>query len=130
MTLTSVSEINTLIASLKPSKSSGLDGVSNVLIKRLPPKAVKLLNIIFNNWLQLNYFPKVFKKAKVIAIPKPNKCKNNPCNYRLISLLSSLGKLYEKIIHKRLCALIANTFGFKKQHSAVHQINRIEYSPN
>ena len=91
-----------------------------------------LINIIFNNCLQLNYLPKVFKKAKVIAILKPNKTKNNPCNYRPISLLSSLGKLYEKIIHKRLCAAIANTsiianeqFGFKKQHSAVHQINRI-----
>lgn len=129
---TSLNELNFLIASLRATKSPGLDDVSNVLIKNLPPKAVQLLVIIFNSCLKVNYFPKHFKKAKVIAILKPNKPKYDPSSYRPISLLSNLGKLLEKIIQKRLCDFTENTsiiaseqFGFKKQHSAVHQVSRI-----
>lgn len=130
--LISFNEINSLISQLNATKSPGLDDVSNILIKNLPSKAVQCIMIIFNSCLKISYFPSHFKKAKVIAIPKPNKPKHNPNSYRPISLLSNLGKLFEKVIRNRIHDFIENTsiivneqFGFKKQHSAVHQINRI-----
>lgn len=129
---TTIEELNYYITSLKSTKSPGLDEVSNNLIKNLPQQAVKLLANIFNSCLKLNYFPTQFKRTKVVAILKPNKPKHCPKSYRPISLLSNLGKLFEKIILNRLNDSIGNLsliakeqFGFKKGHSAVHQINRI-----
>lgn len=130
---TSLAELNSLIKSLKNSKSAGLDNISNILIKNLPPRAIQLLGNIFNNCIKLNYFPKAFKRAKVIPIHKPNKPKTDPTSYRPISLLSNIGKLYERIIQIRLnefvsdnSILAAEQFGFRKEHSAVHQIYRIK----
>lgn len=130
---TSLDELSIIIHSLKSSKSPGLDNISNLLIKNLPMKAFRLLVTVFNSCIRLNYFPKVFKQAKVIAVPKPNKPKTDPKNYRPISLLSNIGKLFEKIIHRRICDFVTENsiiadeqFGFKKNHSSVHQICRIK----
>lgn len=129
---TSTHEIMTLISALKPYKSAGLDTVQNILLKNLPPKAMERITDIFNRCLSLAYFPTEFKRAKIIAIQKPNKDPKDPTSYRPISLLSSLGKLYERILHQRL-NLIATTnnlisdkqFGFRSGHSTVHQLKRV-----
>lgn len=130
---TSICEVQNILSSLKPSKSPGFDNVSNVLLKKLPFKALKLLVMIFNSCIKLNYFPNKFKNAKVVAICKPNKSKNDPNSYRPISLLNNVGKIFEKIIHSRLNDFVNSNgilaeeqFGFKKEHSTTHQINRIK----
>lgn len=126
-------ELSKVLSTLKTSKSPGFDNVPNILLKKLPDKAIKLLVILFNSCINLNYFPTAFKNAKVVAINKPNKPKHNPSSYRPISLLSNLGKLYEKLIHFRLYEITENLniipneqFGFRKEHSTVHQISRIK----
>lgn len=130
---TSISEISGLIANLKSSKSPGFDEISNLLLKRLPEKALKVIVTIFNSCLRFNYFPQSFKVAKVIAIPKPNKPSSDPSSYRPISLLSNISKLFEKIIHSRLYEFATENslispaqFGFRREHSAVHQVHRIK----
>ena len=47
-------------------------------------------------------FPKKFKKALLKLIPKPDKNLKLVVNYRPISLLEFVGKVYEKIINTRL----------------------------
>lgn len=118
---------------MKSSKSPGLDEVPNILLKKLPGKAIKFLVTIFNSCLRFNYFPSAFKKAKIIAIHKANKPANDPKSYRPISLLSNLGKVYEKLLYFRVNDFITEhniilkeQFGFKREHSTVHQINRIK----
>lgn len=127
---TSLQEITEII---KSTKSPGLDNVSNILLKNRPLKVLGLLVIIFNRCIELNYFPTQFKIAKVIPIPKVNKPKHDPKSYRPISLLSNVGKLFERIIYKRLNDFASENelttneqFGFKKEHSAVHQVARIK----
>lgn len=124
--------IKEIISKVRPSKSPGLDKISNKILKQLPPQAIELLNNIFNQCLKRGYFPNLYKKAKVIPIPKPNKDKYLPSSYRPISLLSNIGKLFEKIIHIRLSELLEQNnlispqqFGFRSQHSTVHQILRV-----
>lgn len=79
-------------------KSPGLDNVPNLPLNKLPVKVLKLLVILSNNCIKLNNFPNFFKNAEVKAICKPNKPKNNPNSCTPISLLSNLGKNFEKII--------------------------------
>lgn len=62
-----------------------------------------LLNIIFNSCLKIGYFPENWKLSKSISIAKSGKDTNFPSNYRLITLLSCLGKSFEKLISNKLC---------------------------
>lgn len=126
-------EVLSILIRLKSSKAPGFDGITNKILKKLPTKAVELLVLLFNSCMRLNYFPKVFKKAKVVAIPKLNKPPNNPSSYRPISLLSCLGKVFEKLIHERINdfaeeanVISENQFGFKRGHSTIHQVGRIK----
>ncbi|KAG7299270.1 hypothetical protein JYU34_017831 [Plutella xylostella] len=118
------------LRNLKRRKSPGDDNIHNALLKNLSQKAVVYLTKIFNGCLCLNYFPKVWKFAKVIAIKKPSKDEKTPSSYRPISLLPALGKLFESIIYSRLMQvtkhLLKNEqFGFRGCHSTTQQLARV-----
>lgn len=128
-------EIKQTIHRLRNSKAPGHDGIANVMIKNLPGSAIENLAKLFNSCLTNSYFPDHFKIASVKAIPKPGKDLRIPSNYRPISLLSCVGKLFEKLIHARLLTHINDNnllkpeqFGFRQQHSTVHQLKRVTNS--
>ena len=65
------------------------------------------------------------KIAKVILIHKEGK-KSSPNNYRPISILGNLSKIFEKVIQKRLIRyfekfslVTENQFGFRKKKNTV-----------
>lgn len=125
-------EIATIIRNLKPKKAPGHDGIKNMLLKRLPRKGYVVLAKIFSACLKLCYFPADWKHAIVVAIPKTNKDHSIPSNYRPISLLPTLSKLFERVIltriekHLETVRLIPHEqFGFQKGHSTSHQIVRM-----
>lgn len=123
-------EVWSLIRKLKRRKAPGEDNIHNALIKNLPQKAVVYLTKIFNGCFRLNYFPNVWKSAKVIAIKKPNKDDKMPISYRPISLLPVLAKLFEAAIHTRLLRSASHVipdeqFGFRRAHSTSHQLVRV-----
>jgi hypothetical protein len=71
-------------------------------------------------------------EAKIIAVPKPGKDPKFPENLRPISLLSTTGKLFEKlilkIIHKHTeerNLLSASQFGFRARYSTTLQCMRL-----
>ncbi|GBP45163.1 Probable RNA-directed DNA polymerase from transposon X-element [Eumeta japonica] len=74
-------------------------------------------------------------EAQVIGIHKPGKPRDLPASYRPISLLSGLGKLFEKIFKTRLSdhllgkgLIIDEQFGFRPAHSCPQQVLRlVEY---
>lgn len=129
---TSPSEISSIIKGLRNSKSPGFDEINNKLLKQLPKKALIALNHIFNACMRFSYFPVAWKNAKVIAIQKPGKDPFNSSSYRPISLLSSLAKIFERILLSRINLhiydenIIPNQqFGFRKFHSCNHQLARV-----
>lgn len=130
--MTSPKEVKSIINKLKSKKSPGFDKISNLLLKNLPHKAIVFLMYVFRSCMKLSYFPDVWKHAKVIPIPKPGKDQSVSSNYRPISLLSSLSKIFEKVILKRIILHLSTNdilpdeqFGFRQNHSCNHQLTRL-----
>ena len=92
---------------------------------------VKLTTLI-NACIRLNYVPDVWKVAEVIMIPKPGKNLSVVESYRPISLLSTMAKLFEKLILRRLKPILdrnnlipSHQFGVRNKHSTVEQVHRV-----
>ncbi|UYV66797.1 hypothetical protein LAZ67_4002878, partial [Cordylochernes scorpioides] len=126
--LTSPQEVKQEITKLSANKAPGHDEITTKLIKNLPIKWVVFLTSIFNASINLCYFPKIWKHAIVIPIPKKQLSKSLD-DFRPISLLPIFGKIFERIILKRLQTyidtrnvLIPQQFGFRANHSTTHQL--------
>ena len=101
----------------------------SVMVKKnLGPKGLDYLTKILNLSLNKNIIPQIWKLAKIIPIPKPNKDPHQGSSYRPISLLSPTAKLLEKIILPYITNNIPSIYhqhGFKTKHStttALHQL--------
>jgi hypothetical protein len=123
--------IDQTIAAIKATKnnnSTGPDDVSIRHLKHLGPTALKYMTRLFNMTLNSNIIPQIWKLAKIIPIPKPNKDASLGTSYRPISLLSPIAKLIEKILHPYLTDNIQPTehqHGFKTGHSTVTALHQI-----
>jgi hypothetical protein len=74
-----------------------------------------------NLCLQLGHFPASWQEAKIITVPKPSKDPKFPQNVCPISLLSSMDKLFEKLIIRTIQKhteernlLTTSQFGFEQ----------------
>ena len=92
-------DVRDQIQLLNVSKSYGPDGISPTIIKEGGTILVKLLTKLFNLSLNKMKVPQLWKQANVIPIHKKDK-KTSVSNYRPISLLSIVSKLFEKVIFK------------------------------
>ena len=87
-----------LINSLDTNKASGPDGISAQMLKSTANSIASPLAKLFTLSLATGKFPKMWKTASVVPVPKST-AKNDPSNYRPISLLSVVSKLLEKIVY-------------------------------
>lgn len=71
----STDQVKTTIKTLKPRKAPGVDNLPPKAIKLLPEKAINSLVSIFNNKNKGEWYPKEWKVAKVVTIPKKDKDK-------------------------------------------------------
>lgn len=117
---------------LSNKKSSGLDNIPNIALKHLPQTVIRHYCVLYNNLLNNLYFPDCWKIARVFPIKKKGKDASVPTNYRPISLLSNVGKIFEILISKailHICELKRlipeNQFGFRRHHSTVHAITKL-----
>ena len=125
---TSPQEITTLIYNLDSNKASGYDDISPFIIKTAVQIISLPLSIILNLCISNGVFPNNLKAAKVIPVYKSG-CPNEPGNYRPISLLSSIAKIFERVIPNRMVSflernnlIISTQFGFRHKHSTIHPI--------
>ncbi|KAL4107900.1 hypothetical protein QTP88_018173 [Uroleucon formosanum] len=126
---TSPIEIQKIIVKLANKKSPGYDLITNKILKNVTPKVLPYLASLYNSAMRFGTFPSSWKHAIIIPIHKPGKLAHSPSSYRPISLLSSLSKLYERILLNRLKSFTQiipkHQFGFKTHHPTCHQIQRI-----
>ena len=118
----SESEIHNLISSLK-NNSPGYDHLRANLLKMSFPIICKPLTYICNLSLQDGVFPQELKLANVIPLFKSGD-RELFNNYRPVSILCSLSKIFEKIMYVRLLnylnthqILFSYQFGFRKFYS-------------
>ncbi len=90
-----------IINSIQPKASSGFDNLSNVMLKKEKKTFAKLITPLINKSIASGEFPEALKKTKVIPVHKKGD-KTNLNNYRPISLLPVISKVFEKIINKQL----------------------------
>jgi hypothetical protein len=125
-------DVQKLIKTLKLRKACGIDGIPNECLRYLPRGPLVHLTHLFNHCLRLPNFPNPRKEAKVITLPKPGKDPKFPQNLRPISLQSTTGKLFEKVIIKLVQKHIeergllnANQLSFRARHSTTLQYMRL-----
>lgn len=130
------SETSQIINSLK-NKSSNLNTIPTKLLKSIRNIiSIPLTNLI-NDSFTSGTFPDSLKIARVTPIYKEGK-KTDLNNYRPISVLPIISKVFEKIAHKQLYkfleqnSLLDNSqFGFRSNKSTTHAIlNFMNYLHN
>ena len=86
---------------MKNSRTSGDDEISSVILKAIINFILEPLAYCVNLSLFYGIVPKLAKTARIIPIYKSGD-KNDINNYRPISILPTLSKVFEKVVHKRL----------------------------
>ena len=116
-------DISKIITKLKKKSSCGHDGISPKLLHHLRSSITAPLTVIINQSLCTGIFPDSLKVAKVIPLFKKgdDKLFNN---YRPISLLPTISKVFEKVVFQQLyryCEknniIYKSQYGFREQHS-------------
>ena len=127
-------EVVDVLNSLKLNKATGLDAISHQMLKNTANSVSLPLSILFNMALEHSIFPSVWKKARVIPLYKKGDM-HQPCNYRPISLLSKVSKVFERIIHKHLHNYMLDNHllyplqsGFLPNNSTVYQLLEIYHN--
>ena len=120
--------IDKLLCELNIHKAAGPDGIKPVILKHLHLVIAPTLQIIFEKSYNTRQTPEDWKKAHVTPIFKKGK-KDNPANYRPISLTCIISKLMEHIIVSALMKhlegnglLHSNQHGFRSQRSCDTQL--------
>ena len=110
--LTTYYEIGPLIRSLKTSEYSPCGVPSKFLqmaLERLGPSVSKPITKLMNSVFESGTYPKVFKVANISPIWKNKGSRTDKANFRPISILPTLSKLAESVIHNRLIShLVTN----------------------
>ena len=111
------------IDELENKSSSGPDGISNKLLKVIKFNISKSLTIIINQMLTTGIFPDAFKVAKIIPIFKKGDS-SLLVNYGPISLLPTISKVFERVIHDQMYEYFNNfnllaeqQYGFRKKNT-------------
>ena len=96
-----IHDVNKIFNDKKTKTSTGHDNISNKLLKSLQEVISKSLTLIINQSLNTGIFPQKLKLAKVIPIYKKGE-KTKLQNYRPISLLPSISKIFERVVFNQL----------------------------
>ena len=96
-----VQEVVNLVKGIDAGKATGLDNIPCKLLKIAADVVAPSLTCIFNQSLLTGIYPSDWKLAKVTPIFK-NGSKTDLNNYRPISVIPAVAKIFEKIIYDQL----------------------------
>ena len=97
----SVEEVKSAINGLKKHKAPGIDTLDPPVYKSFTEPLINHLTMLYNQVLSSGEYPSTWSVGKIKPIFK-NGSKSDPNNYRGISLLNVMAKLFSIIINRRL----------------------------
>ncbi|CAL8135999.1 unnamed protein product [Orchesella dallaii] len=128
----SLEEILVARKKLKINKSPGLDGIRNEFLKSLPTQFVKMLKLLFISIQAKECVPEDLVDIEVVMLFKKGD-PSDPRNYRGISLINTIMKLFTSIMLARLenwaetnAVLPESQAGFRKSRSCIDHVFTIE----
>lgn len=120
---TNIDEVKKIINSLKAKKSPGFDSIRAETLKEIADEIAKPLEYIINKCFSTGDFPDSLKIGLIKPLYKGGE-KNVLINYRPISVISNVAKIFEKIIKirftnffKKYEIISENQFGFQQNKS-------------
>ena len=121
-------EVSDIICSLDVHKSTGHDGISARLLKEARLEITPSLTTLYNFCLANNRFPNEWKKSNVLPLFK-NGTKDICSNYRPVSILPVISKIFERIVFKHVYnffhrhkLITCHQSGFRPNDSTVNQL--------
>ena len=129
--LLTTDELRNLVNDIPLGKADGLDGIPISLLKLsfkfIAPSLTHIFNLVFSTGI----IPNDWKSARITPIYKADS-KVDPANYRPISVLSVIGKLFQKAIFYQVYAYLNKNnllskyqSGFRPMHSTLTALNDI-----
>ena len=122
-------EVIRQIKKLKNNKASGVDLIVNEYLKNSSKSLLCVITRFFNIILDTGIVPTNWTLGLICPIYKKKGSANDPDNYRGITLLSCLGKLFTSIINERLSSLFNDDnlmgeeqAGFRENYSTTDHI--------
>jgi hypothetical protein len=113
-------QITKLINKLPLSYFPDTLGISVFLLKAANSLVSHFISLIFNKFILSHSFPSIFKTATIIPLHKVGST-SNVSNYRPISILPHLSKLFEYVLHEQISNFVENhqimsnyQFGFRR----------------
>ena len=125
--LFTLDELRSAIRRIKPNKAPGPDELPADLFTILDPESEQLLLRVYNLAWASETTPREWSEATVVSIFKGKGSDSLPENYRPISLLNAVYKLYAAMLQARLLEscehkLRPTQFGFRPHRSTLHPL--------
>lgn len=128
----SSAELARAVRRIGSRKAPGPDGIPGKIWVHALDFLGERLRCLYNRCLRQGVFPREWKKAKLVLLPKAGREAGTPQAYRPICLLDEVGKLFERILASRLVQHLSRNrnlheeqYGFREGRSTVDAIQRV-----
>ena len=125
---TSKEDIEDIISTIRTDRACEPNSIPRRILKDFKKEPSEPFNEVINISFSSGIFPNSKKLAKVVPVYKTDG-KLNCNNYRPISLLPNLGKIFEKLVHQKLTLFLEKNkqlyqfqFGFRSKCPASHAL--------
>ena len=128
------SKIEKEILELNPKRATGPDAIPPKVVKDAFRVVKSPLTQLFNTTVEENHFPTNLKYADVSPHYKKDDNTNKE-NYRPISILPSISKIFERLMFQQVTSYVSNLLspylcGFRKGYNTQHALLRLKNNLN
>ena len=102
-------DLRKILKTLNAKKATGCDQIPAKLLKHASFQIAPVISNIINKALDEGTFPNILKKAEVIPVYKKSD-KLNKSNYRPVSILPILAKVFEKVLGHQITPFLNIVF--------------------
>lgn len=127
-----LTEVQLAASGFKDRKAPGLDGIPNLILKESVKCCGAQILLMINKCFEHGSFPSIWKRQKLVLLPKAGKPSEDPSSYRPLCMIDTYGKLLESVICRRLQTCIdmaeglsESQYGFRKGRSTVHAMKMV-----